>query len=73
MHTRHCNIIYICFLDEKLPSQEEDIEDGSFEIINSPGLQDDKYWEVAVKKLGELDLSRRPVYQQLGVGGVTGW
>ncbi|CAB3982992.1 Hypothetical predicted protein [Paramuricea clavata] len=58
--------------DEKRPAQEEELEDDVYEIISS-GVQDKTYWGITVRRLGELDLSRRPVYEQLGVGGFTGW
>ena len=60
----------LCFVDEKRPAQEEELEDDVYEIIRIP---DKTYLDVTVRRLGELDLSRRPVYQQLGVGGFTGW
>ena len=62
-----------CFLDEKRPAEDEEDGKDVYEIIQSPGVQGNNYWDVAVRKLGDLDLSRRPVYQQIGVGGITGW
>ena len=56
--------------DEKTPTEEkEDV----FEIIRSPRVQDDDYLSVISNKLSSLDISRRPVYQQVGIGGITGW
>jgi hypothetical protein len=63
----------LCFVDEKRPAspaQDEELEDDAYEIIRIP---DKTYLDIAVQRLGQLDLSRRPVYEQLAVGGFTGW
>ena len=69
-------ILFICrclfFVDERNPNEEK-VEDEVFEIIKTSRLRDDDYWSIISEKLGTLDLSRRPVYQQLGIGGVSGW
>ncbi|XP_028405620.1 FUN14 domain-containing protein 1-like [Dendronephthya gigantea] len=60
--------------DEKKPAEDEELDDvDGYKVIRVPGFGKDTYWDVAVRRLGELDLSRRPVYQQVGAGGITGW
>ncbi|XP_046854362.1 FUN14 domain-containing protein 1-like isoform X2 [Xenia sp. Carnegie-2017] len=52
--------------------EEEDSVDG-FEVIERLRGRDRTYWDIASQQFAHLDLSRRPVYQQLGVGGISGW
>lgn len=68
----------MCFADEKEPAEEEELDDidGSYKVIKSPGFTENMYshyWDIAVRRLGELDLSRHSVSWQVGAGGITGW